>query len=178
MKASWRNWLMSKLSNLVFFGTENFSAPALEKLIAGGWPVLAAVTKPDARGGRGQKLIVPKVKQIADKHNIPVLQPEKFSEINAKIAELKPELGVLVAYGKIIPQGTIDLFPGGIINVHPSLLPKYRGPAPIEAPILNGDKETGISLMRLSAGMDEGPVYEQKRVALNGDEQRPELYKE
>jgi methionyl-tRNA formyltransferase len=167
---------MSKLSNLVFFGTENFSAPALEKLIAGGWPILAVVTKPDGRGGRGQKVIVPKVKQIAQKHGIEVLQPEKLTEINSRIIELEPDLGVLVAYGKIIPQSTIDLFPGGIINVHPSLLPKYRGPAPIEAPILNGDEETGISLMRLSAGMDEGPVYEQIRVVLKGDEERPALY--
>ncbi len=167
---------MSKLKNLIFFGTEDFSAPSLEALLEAGWPVAAVITKPDSRGGRGQKAIVPKVKAIAAKAGIELLQPDKVDEINPRIAEIKPDYGVLVAYGKIIPQSTIDLFPGGIINVHPSLLPKYRGPAPIEAPILNADKATGISLMRLNAGMDEGPVFAQLRVELNGGETRPELY--
>jgi len=138
--------------------------------------VTAVVTKPDSRGGRGQKSIAPKVKQIADKHGIAVWQPENVSEIDDKIANLKPTYGILVAYGKIIPQTTLDLFPGGIINVHPSLLPKYRGPSPIESAILNGDSDTGVSIMRLSAGMDEGPVYARVRVELDGSETRPQLY--
>lgn len=167
---------MSKSNNLVFFGTEDFSAAALEALIAGDWLVLAVVTKPDSHSGRGQKLSPPKVKQLAQKHGIEVLQPQKVSDIDQKINALKPTHGVLVAYGKIIPQSTIDLFPGGIINIHPSLLPKYRGASPIESAILNGDKQTGISLMRLSAGMDEGPVYAQKKIALNGREDKSGLY--
>lgn len=167
---------MSKSKRLVFFGTEDFSVPTLEKLIQDGWNIAAVVTKPDSRGGRGQKLITPKVKELAKKHGINVLQPAKVDEINNAIAKIKPDFGILVAYGKIIPQSTIDLFPGGIINVHPSLLPKYRGPSPIEAAILNGDTETGVSLMRLSAGMDEGPVYEQKLIALTGTETKPDLY--
>jgi len=167
---------MSKLKSLIFFGTESFSTPTLEKLLAEGWPVTAVVTKPDSRGGRGQKSIAPKVKQIADKHGIAVWQPENVSEIDDKIANLKPTYGILVAYGKIIPQTTLDLFPGGIINVHPSLLPKYRGPSPIESAILNGDSDTGVSIMRLSAGMDEGPVYARVRVELDGSETRPQLY--
>jgi methionyl-tRNA formyltransferase len=135
-------------------------------------------TKPDSRGGRGQKTIVPEVKQIVDKHGIAVWQPEKVAEIDTKIANLKPTHGILVAYGKIIPQATIDLFPGGIINVHPSLLPKYRGPSPIESAILNGDSDTGVSIMRLSAGMDAGPIYAQVRIELDGSETRPQLYEQ
>ncbi|MGA3150775.1 MAG: methionyl-tRNA formyltransferase [Candidatus Saccharimonadales bacterium] len=157
---------------LVFFGTESFSAPSLEKLLAAGWPVAAVVTKPDSHGGRGQKLLTPKVKEIAQQYGIKVWQPAKVSEIDAKIAALKPTHGILAAYGKLIPQSTIDLFPGGIINVHPSLLPKYRGPSPIETAILANDPTTGISLIRLSAGMDEGPVYTQEIVKLDGTEDR------
>jgi len=160
---------------LVFFGTEAFSVPSLEKLLAAGRPVAAVVTKPDSRGGRGQKTFTPKVKEIAQRHGIKVWQPAKVSEIDAKITALKPTHGILVAYGKLIPQSTIDLFPGGIINVHPSLLPKYRGASPIEAAILANDSETGVSLMRLSAGMDEGPIYTQEAIKLNGTEDRLSL---
>ena len=167
---------MKKSKRLIFFGTENFSAPALEALLAADWPVAAVVTKPDSPAGRGQKTSAPKVKEIAEKHKVKVLQPDKVSLINSAIEALEPDYGVLVAYGKIIPQSTLDLFPGGIINLHPSLLPLYRGPAPIEAAILNGDKDTGVSLMRLVAAMDAGPVYDQKRVELNGHETKPELY--
>lgn len=169
---------MKASKRVIFFGTEDFSVPSLQKLLDTGWSVLVVVTKPDSPSGRGQKISPPKVKEIAQKHGITVLQPQKVDEINNAIAKLKPDLGVLVAYGKIIPQSTIDLFPGGIVNAHPSLLPKYRGPSPIEAAILNGDKETGVSLMRLTAGMDEGAVYDQKRVDLKGSENRPELYKQ
>ncbi|MEX0881461.1 MAG: methionyl-tRNA formyltransferase [Candidatus Saccharimonadales bacterium] len=168
---------MKASKKLVFFGTEDFSAPSLQKLLDSGWPVLAVVTKPDSPSGRGQRTSPPKVKQIVERHKILVLQPQKVAEINTEVSKLKPDLGVLVAYGMIIPQSTIDLFPGGIINAHPSMLPKYRGPSPIEAAILNGDKETGISLMRLTAGMDEGPVYDQKRVELTETENRPQMYK-
>jgi methionyl-tRNA formyltransferase len=169
---------MSKLSKLVFFGTEGFSVPSLEKLLAEDWPVAAVVTKTDGRGGRGQKTIVPKVKQTAAKAGIEVWQPKNIGEIDAEIARIKPTHGILVAYGKIIPQATIDLFPGGIINVHPSLLPRYRGSSPIESAILNGDSDTGVCLMRLSAGVDAGPVYAHARIKLNGSETRLQLYDE
>lgn len=166
---------MKKSAKLVFFGTEDFSAKSLETLISNGWNILAVVTKPDFKAGRGQKLTEPKVKAIAKASKIKVLQPDKLTGFEKEIKYLEPTHGVLVAYGKIIPQAVIDAFPGGIINVHPSLLPKYRGPAPIEAAILNGDRETAISLMRLTAGLDEGPVYTQTRVDLSGDENRIEL---
>jgi methionyl-tRNA formyltransferase len=167
---------MSKLKNLVFFGTESFSVPSLEALIADGWPILAVVTKPDRPAGRGRKMNSPAVKSIAQAHDIKVLQPESVEEINDELDSMAPDLGVLVAYGKIIPAKTIDIFPAGIINVHPSLLPRYRGPSPIEASILSGDKETGVSLMKLVPQMDAGPVYRQIRLPLNGSEDKPSLY--
>ncbi|MEX2006781.1 MAG: methionyl-tRNA formyltransferase [Candidatus Saccharimonadales bacterium] len=162
---------------LVFFGTENFSAPTLSALIGQGWPILAVVTKPNAKQGRGQKLAVPPVKKIALRAGLRVFQPGKVADIEADLAKLRPTHGVLVAYGQIIPDSILKLFRGGIINLHPSLLPKYRGPSPIEAAILNGDKQTGLSLMRLTAGMDEGPVYYQSVLKLKGSENRLELSK-
>ncbi len=160
---------MSKSKRLIFFGTEDFSVPSLEKLISGGWNVVAVVTKPNRRSGRGLKIRSPKVKNLAKKAGIKIFQPEKLADISDDIKKLKPEFGILVAYGQIIPDYVLDIFPGGIINVHPSLLPKYRGPSPIETAILNGDKQSGVSLMRLTAKMDEGPVYSQKRIDIPPD---------
>ncbi len=167
---------MSKSNKLVFFGTEDFSAKSLEALIEAGFNIVAVITKPDSKVGRGQKSMPPKVKKIAEKNNLRLFQPDKLANIASDIKNLEPSHGVLVAYGKIIPQSFIDIFPGGIINLHPSELPRYRGPAPIEAVIINGDKDTAISLMKLTAAMDAGPVYLQKKVALAGNETRPELY--
>ena len=160
---------------LFFFGTADFSAPALEALIEAGFNIVAIITKPDKPGGRGQKLIVPKVKQIAEKHGIKVFQPIKFKDIREELTALKPNAGVVVAYGKIIPQSVIDLFPKGLINTHASLLPKFRGPAPIEAAILAGEKETGITLMQIDAGMDTGPTYVAESISIE-DTNRLELY--
>lgn len=163
---------MSKSKRLVFFGTEDFSVPALKSLLSEGWNIVAVITKPDYKAGRGQRLKQPPVKDAATEAGIKVLQPAKLIDIYKQLTALGAEGGILVSYGKIIPQKILDIFPSGIINVHPSLLPKYRGPSPIEAAILNGDKETGISLMKLSAGMDEGPVYAQEVVTLTGNEDR------
>jgi methionyl-tRNA formyltransferase len=168
---------MQPSKKLVFFGTEDFSVLALQRLIEAGWPILAVVTKPDSPSGRGQRITSPKVVAVAKKAEVKILQPEKLSDIKKELVELKPDMGILVAYGRLLPQEVIDIFPDGIVNLHPSMLPKYRGPSPIEAAILNGDTDTGISLMRLTAGMDEGPVYDQKRVSLKGDEDRLVLYK-
>lgn len=160
---------------LFFFGTSDFSAPALEALIKAGFNITAVITKADKPGGRGQKLIVPAVKKIAESRGIKVFQPLKFKDIREELEALKPDAAVVVAYGKIIPQSVIDLFPKGLINTHASLLPKYRGPAPIEAAILNGDEETGITLMQIDAGMDTGPTYVMEKVSIEGDT-RPEVY--
>ncbi len=161
---------------IIFFGTEDFSLTALTGLIEAGYPIAAVVTKPDSRSGRGQKIAQPLVKVLASKHNIPVWQPEKLKDITDQIKALQPVAGVLVSFGKIIPQSTIDLFTPGIINVHPSLLPLYRGPSPIESAIKNGDTKTGVTIMQLSAAMDAGPVYLTKEQPLKGTETQPDLY--
>ena len=163
-------------NRIVFFGTEEFSAASLQALIESNYQVAAVVTKPDSRKGRGQTLVPPTVKLIANRHNIPVLQPSKLSEITDIIISMQPVAGVLVSFGKIIPQATIDLFSPGIINVHPSHLPKYRGPSPLEAAIINGDEETGISIMQLSAAMDAGPVYSFTPYVMHGDEVQTSFY--
>ena len=167
---------MNAKTPIIFFGTEDFSAVALEELIKNTFNVVAIITKPDTKRGRGQRLTAPKVKIIAEQHNIPVLQPQKMDEIIDFVAQFDQPAGVLVSFGRIIPQKIIDLFTPGIINLHPSLLPKYRGPSPIESAILNGDKETGISIMLLSAKMDAGPTYHQEAIALSGQETSRELY--
>lgn len=161
---------------IIFFGTEEFSLTALNGLIEAGYSIAAVVTKPDSKKGRGQHLMPPSIKVLATRHNIPVLQPQKLVDIKSDILKLGPCTGVLVSYGKIIPQSIIDLFTPGIVNVHPSLLPKYRGPTPIESAIENGDSETGVSIMQLSAKMDAGPVYAVKQYPLTGTETQPELY--
>lgn len=168
---------MTKTSKtLVFFGTEDFSLVALRGLIEAGYTIAAVVTKPDSKKGRGHKVTPPQVKVLAEAHGIPVWQPTKLTAIADDIVALGDVAGVLVSYGKIIPQSIIDLFSPGIINVHPSLLPIYRGPSPIESAIKNDDAETGVSIMRLSAAMDAGPVYAQSSHALSGTETRPALY--
>lgn len=168
---------MTKTSKkIVFFGTEDFSLVSLGKLIEAGYPIVAIVTKPDSHKGRGQKLTAPSVKVLAKKHNIPVWQPTKISDIADDIKRCGNVAGVLVSYGKIIPQSIIDLFTPGIVNVHPSLLPLYRGPSPIESAIANGDSQTGVSIMQLAAAMDAGPVYAQEAFPLSGKETRSALY--
>lgn len=161
---------------IIFFGTEDFSLSALEALVKEGYSVVAVVTKPDSKQGRGQKLTSPAVKIFAEQHNIEVWQPIKLADIAEKIKAFESPAGVLVSYGKIIPQSIIDLFTPGIINIHPSMLPHYRGPSPVESAILNGDNQTGVSIMQLSAGMDAGPVYAQDTVVLTGNEEIQPLY--
>jgi len=169
---------MSK--TIIFFGTDHFSAAALQSLIEAHYSIAAVVTKPDSRSGRGQQLQKPLVKEIAEANNIPVWQPTKLLDITTDIEAVRDHtnelVGVLSSYGRIIPQAIIDLFTPGIINIHPSLLPKYRGPSPIESAIENGDAQTGVSIMLLSAEMDAGPIYAQQLYALDGTETQPFLY--
>lgn len=161
---------------LVFFGTEEHSLITLRALHDAGYMIAAVVTKPDAPKGRGGKLAEPAVKTFSRQHDITVWQPVKLRDIASDIAALQAPLGVLVSYGKIIPQSVIDLFPRGIVNVHPSLLPRYRGPSPIEAAMTNLDDTTGVSIMQLDADMDAGPVYHQETIRLSGTETRAALY--
>ena len=161
---------------IVFFGTEEHSLIALRGLVDAGLPIAAVVTKPDAAKGRGKKLTPPAVKVYADAHSIAVWQPTRLKEITEDIKKLDNPIGVLVSYGKIIPKKTLELFTPGIINVHPSLLPKYRGPSPIESAIVNRDNKTGVTIMRLISAMDAGPIYQQVPYALDFTETKPELY--
>lgn len=168
-------------SPLLFFGNERLvsglkstNAPVLRALIEHGYPIAAVISHHSDGKSRSNRQL--EVAQIATEHNIPVLLPNKPSEIHEEIASFGAEAAILVAYGRIIPQSVIDIFPKGIINIHPSLLPKYRGPTPIESAIANGDSQTGVSIMQLTAGMDEGPVYAQATVPLSGTETKFELY--
>ncbi len=161
---------------IVFFGTEEHSLIALKALYDANFPIAAVVTKLDAPKGRGSKLSEPAVKTFARERGITVWQPAKLKDIADNIKQLNKPVGVLVSYGKIIPQSIIDLFSPGIINVHPSLLPEYRGPSPIEAAMTNLDHETGVSIMQLNANMDAGPIYHQEKIALTGSESRVGLY--
>lgn len=172
---------ISSKTKIVFFGNERLAsglrstdAPILSGLIERGYNIVAIVSHyTDARSRNGRKL---EVADIAAKHNIPLLLPDRPTDIAEQLAAFNAEIAVLVAYGKIIPQSIIDIFPKGIVNIHPSLLPKYRGPTPIETPILNGDTSTGVSIMQLASGMDNGPIYAQEEVPLKGTETKFELY--
>jgi methionyl-tRNA formyltransferase len=165
---------------IVFFGTDEFSAASLRELIAKGFSIAAVVTKPDSQKGRGRALTKSIVKQIAETNNIPVWQPLRSDALAEHIEGLIKKTGhaptgVLVSYGKIIPESIISLFKPGIVNVHPSLLPRYRGPSPVESAILNGDTETGVTIMQLTKEMDAGPIYSQVTVPLLDIETAPEL---
>ncbi len=168
--------MIATSKQIVFFGTEDFSLVALRRLVENDYTVAFVVTKPDRPNGRGKLIVASPVKRYAQEHNIPVLQPNKLTDIIDTLRALDAPVGVLVSYGKIIPQQVIDLFTPGIINIHPSLLPKYRGPSPIETAILNGDTHTGVSIMQLSAAMDAGPVYRQLIIPSFGNETAEELY--
>jgi methionyl-tRNA formyltransferase len=171
--------MMNMSKTIIFFGTDSFSASALQSLIEAKYDIAAVVTKPDSKSGRGQQLTAPLVKQIAQKNGIPVWQPTKLVEIIDDITAIKQTtdvIGVLSSYGRIVPQAIIDLFSPGIINIHPSLLPLYRGPSPIETALINGDSQTGVSIMKLTAEMDAGPVYAQEIYTLDGTETAPQLY--
>lgn len=166
---------------IVFFGNERLvsglsttSAPVLTGLIQHGYNVQAVVSHHTESKSRNPRIL--EVADIAKKHNIPLLLPHRPSDIIDQLASFKADLAILVAYGRIIPQRVIDIFPKGIINLHPSLLPKYRGPTPIESAIENGDPTTGVSLMRLAAGMDTGPIYAQTLLTLKGNETKFDVY--
>ncbi len=147
--------------NIIFMGTPAFAATILEALIDDGRNVVAVYTQPDRQKGRGKKLLYSEVKTVALKHHIPVVQPSHFKnqEARSELASFHADIAVVAAYGQILPQDVLDLVPQGFINIHASLLPAYRGAAPIQWALRNGDNQTGISLMKMEMGMDTGPVY-------------------
>lgn len=164
---------------VVFFGTDSISVPTLEALIASDqYEVVGVVTKPDAARGRGHRIDSPEVAKIARQHNLPLFQPTRLSDVAELLKKQRPDVGALVAYGKIIPQAILDIFPHGIINFHPSMLPVYRGPSPIETALINGDSFTGLTLMRVTQKMDAGPIYYQEKVAIAPDATADTLYQQ
>ena len=162
---------------IVFFGTPAFAVPTLERLVASGHQVTAVVTQPDRPRGRGQRLQPEAVKRSAVAHALPVLQPDRLKDPDflAAMRDRQPDLGVVAAYGKILPREVLDLPARGLINVHASLLPRWRGAAPIHRAILAGDRETGVTIMRVVAALDAGPMLARTAVAIDPEETTGEL---
>jgi methionyl-tRNA formyltransferase len=163
---------------IIFMGTPDFACPTLQRLIDRGEEIIAVVTQPDRPKGRGQKLVPPPVKVLAEKHGIPVLQPHRVRapEAIAQIRELSPDLIVVVAFGQILPQGLLDIPRHGCINIHASLLPRYRGAAPINWCLVNGEAETGITTMQMDAGLDTGDMLVKRSIPISPDEDAQSLH--
>jgi methionyl-tRNA formyltransferase len=162
---------------LVFLGTPAFAVPTLERMVEAGHAVLEVVTQPDRPRGRGQQAAAPPVKEAALRLGLPVYQPERVRRPEAveHLRALAPDAMVVVGYGQIIPQSVIDIAPLGIINVHASLLPKYRGAGPIQWAIVNGETRTGVTTMRIDAGLDTGDMLLKAETGIGPDETAIEL---
>ncbi|MDD8030580.1 MAG: methionyl-tRNA formyltransferase [Acidobacteriota bacterium] len=163
---------------IVFFGSPSIALPVLSNLLTAGHEIKLVVCQPDKAAGRGKKLTPPAVKTFAQDHNLPCLQPEKIrqdQQILEQIKEVKPELIVVVAYGQIIPAPIINLPLYKSLNVHFSLLPRYRGAAPVQWAILNGERFTGVTIFQLNEKMDEGPILSQEIVEILPRENAHEL---
>ena len=157
---------------VVFAGTPDFSVPVLQALLDSRHPVVGVYTQPDRPSGRGRKLTPSPVKQLALQHGIPVFQPASLRDPDAQrqLAALEPDLMVVVAYGLILPQAVLDLPARGCVNLHASILPRWRGAAPIQRAILAGDQESGVCLMQMEAGLDSGPVLAERRTPITADD--------
>ncbi len=168
----------NKKLNIVFAGTPEFSVPALQALLNGPHRVQAVLTQPDKPAGRGRSLRASAVKQAAQAAAVPVWQPHSLRDDDwqRKLAELKPDLMVVVAYGLILPQAVLDIPRYGCWNIHASLLPRWRGAAPIQRAILAGDNETGVCIMQMDAGLDTGPVYHRVATPIGSHETAGQLH--
>ncbi len=164
---------------VVFMGTPDFASESLKNLYEAGHEILAVVTNPDRQKGRGMKVIASPVKQYAIEKNLKIYQPEKVrknQEFIDEIKNLNPDVICVVAYGKILPKEILEIPHLGCINVHASLLPKYRGAAPIQWAVLNGEKETGVTTMYMDIGMDTGDMILKEKVQIGEDETTGELW--
>ncbi|WP_069998176.1 methionyl-tRNA formyltransferase [Cellulosilyticum sp. I15G10I2] len=165
--------------NIVFMGTPDFAVPTLEMLIDEKHHICAVVTQPDKPKGRGGKETMPPVKEIALKHNIPVLQPVRIKGDEVfynDIQSLNPDLIIVVAFGQILPQNVLDIPKYGCINIHGSLLPKYRGAAPIQWSIINRDTVTGVTIMYMDQGMDTGDMLLKKEIPITQEDTYASLH--
>ena len=168
--------------NVLFFGTPDFSVPTLRALIdAPGISVGAVFTQPDRPSGRGGKISLSPIKELALKYTIPVFQPnslrKEFSSLRPALEELGPfDIGVVIAFGQILPLEVLQFPKHGCVNIHASLLPRWRGAAPIQRAIQAGDEETGVCLMRMDQGLDTGPVYEEHKIAISATDTGASLH--
>lgn len=163
---------------IIFMGTPDFAAATLKALIDGPDEVVAVVTQPDRAKGRGKKLTPPPTKILAEAAGIPVLQPTKIKteDFRNGLLSYQPDLMVVTAYGRILPKALLELPPLGCINVHGSLLPKYRGAAPIQWAVINGEAETGVTIIQMDAGMDTGDMLLRVKIAISLDETAGSLF--
>ena len=162
--------------NFVYFGTPEFSTIVLDELEKAGYLPSLIITAPDRPVGRKYIMTPPPVKVWADEHNIECWQPEKPKDIVDKLQERNDDLYIVASYGYIVSQKLLDIPKLGVLNVHTSLLPKYRGASPIESAILSGDQETGSTIMQMTLGMDEGPIITQSKFPLESDILKPDLF--
>ena len=154
---------------ILFLGTPAFSVPSLRRLVHEGFQIAAVYTQPDRPAGRGRKLRPPATKEAALELGLTVRQPHSLRDPAAieELASLRPEVGVAVAYGQILPPEVLEIPPKGLLNIHPSLLPRLRGASPISAAILNGDPESGVTIIRMDPGMDSGPILAQRSLPIH-----------
>ena len=159
------------MAKIVFMGSPNFSLPGLRAL-AKNYQVIGVVTQPDRASGRGRETKMPPVKALALELGIPIMQPEKLRapEAMQQLLDWKPDLIVVAAFGQILKKDVLDLPPFGCLNVHASLLPRWRGAAPINAAILHGDEETGVTIMQMDVGLDTGPMLAKRSMRLSADD--------
>ena len=158
---------------IVFMGTPHLSIPVLERIVDDGHEILAVYTQPDRTSGRGRRKAISPLKEYSVSKNYLVLQPENFRSNSSEINTLKKfdaDIAVVAAYGILLPPEVLSAFRHGCINLHPSLLPKYRGASPVSSTILAGDKYTGVTIIQLDSGMDSGPILSQEKIKLQGDE--------
>jgi len=169
-------FLRTKMINYAFWGSDDFSILVLEELVRAGYPPSLIVTMPDRPAGRAHKLTPPPLKEWALAHGVSFIQPENLADIECReFQTFGVCLFIVASYGKIIPEAVFSIPERGAVNIHPSLLPRYRGATPIEGAILGGAPLTGVTVMRVDAKMDHGAIIAQKEVPLRGDEWYPEL---
>lgn len=188
---------MQNRIKIIFIGTPDFAIPSLRALIKDArFDIIAVITQPDKKVGRKQIITPPPVKVEASKYNIPIFQPDKILNLKSEILNFKPNIVVVIAYAQIIPESILEIPAYGCVNVHASLLPKYRGASPIQAAIMNGDKETGVTIMKIDSprempqngnsanggiisrgkGLDTGPILAQKSVKISNSDTTGTLY--
>jgi methionyl-tRNA formyltransferase len=173
---------MAKISKIVFMGTAQFAVPALEYLVTSGYAPILVITQPDRPSGRGQQLLPSPIKELALRHQLPLLQPVDYKTA-AVVQQMKSmssshdpiDLLIVAAYGRILPEWLLQLPRFGAVNLHGSLLPKYRGAAPIQWSLINGDQQAGVTLMQMVREMDAGDIIEQVSTPITANETYGEL---